>query len=186
MRRRSTNLRSSNLPTNPSTGTPSGIRIRNELRPGDIGRLVELHGLLYAKEYGFDYTFEAYVAQPLAEFVLHNTDRERIWLVDADNTLMGSIAIVRHDDTTAQLRWFLLHPDIRGKGLGSPLVADAVKFCVAQGYNNVSLWTVSALLAAGHLYRRAGFHLAEEKTHQIWGGQWTEQRYELELSQLAR
>jgi GNAT superfamily N-acetyltransferase len=174
------------LRTSPGGVNPSHIQIRHELRPGDIGRLVELHGLLYAGEYGFDYTFEAYVAKPLGEFVLQSTERERLWLVDADNILMGSMAIVRHDDTTAQLRWFLLHPDIRGKGLGAQLIADAVKFCVAQGYTRVFLWTVSALLAAGHLYRRAGFHLSEEKTHQIWGGEWTEQRYDLELSQLAK
>ena len=160
----------------------SEIRIRHEFNPGEVGRLVELHGLLYSQEYGFDHTFEAYVTKPLAEFVLHHTDRERIWLVDYNGMLMGSIAIVRHNETEAQLRWYLLHPSLRGKGLGTRLVEESVIFCREQGYSKVFLWTVSSLLAAARVYRHAGFRLVEEQTHEIWGCLLTEQRYDLELS----
>jgi hypothetical protein len=80
------------------------VLIRHEFKPGDVGRLIELHGLLYSQEYGFDHTFEAYVAKPLADFVLHHTERERIWLVGSDGVLMGSLAIVMHTETEAQLR----------------------------------------------------------------------------------
>jgi len=44
-------------------------KIRYHLKPGDIGYLTYIHGILYAKEYGYDRTFEAYVANGLAEFV---------------------------------------------------------------------------------------------------------------------
>jgi hypothetical protein len=47
---------------------PPDITIRCTLRPGDIGYVTYLHGSLYAAEYGWDHTFEAYVAGPLAEF----------------------------------------------------------------------------------------------------------------------
>ena len=46
------------------------IQIRSNLHPGDIGELVRLHGTLYAQEYGWDYTFEGYVAASFGEFVL--------------------------------------------------------------------------------------------------------------------
>jgi GNAT superfamily N-acetyltransferase len=157
------------------------MRIRHEFKPGDVGRLVELHGLLYSQEYGFDHTFEAYVAKPLAEFVLHHTDHEKIWLVDADETLMGSLAIVEHNETEAQLRWYLLHPTLRGKGLGKRLVEESITFCRECGYRRIFLWTVSSLLAAGRVYQRAGFRVTEEITHEVWGCLLTEQRYELEL-----
>ncbi|MCX6143349.1 MAG: GNAT family N-acetyltransferase [Ignavibacteriales bacterium] len=157
------------------------IRIRHEFKSGDVGRLIELHGLLYSQEYGFDHTFEVYVAKPLADFVLHHTERERIWLVDSDGILMGSLAIVRHNETEAQLRWYLLHPSLRGKGLGTRLVEESIAFCHERGYKRVFLWTVSSLLAAAQVYRKTGFQLVEENTHEIWGCMLTEQRYDLEL-----
>lgn len=61
------------------TANPSlNLRIRTDLKPGDIGYLTYLHGVLYASEYGWDNTFEAYVAGPLAEFAKAHSNRERI------------------------------------------------------------------------------------------------------------
>lgn len=165
----------------PTSGQQSKITFRHEFRPGDAGRLIELHGLLYSQEYGFDHTFEAYVAKPLAEFMLTQTPRERIWLVDSDGVLMGSVAIVNHSETEAQLRWFLLHPALRGRGLGNRLMEEAVAFCRESGYERVFLWTVSSLLAAAQVYRKADFRLTEEQTHELWGCRLTEQRYDLVL-----
>jgi N-acetylglutamate synthase-like GNAT family acetyltransferase len=160
---------------------PSGIEIRNDLRPGDIGYLTYLHGTLYAEEYGLNYVFEAYVAATLADFVKGHTDRERIWIVEKDGHIRGSIAIVKSSEEMAQLRWFLLHPDLRGHGIGKLLIEEAVNFCKQSGYSRVFLLTVSELLAAAALYKSAGFQLTEEETHPIWGVVITEQRYDLEL-----
>jgi N-acetylglutamate synthase-like GNAT family acetyltransferase len=159
----------------------TGIRIRDRLKPGDIGYLTYLHGKLYAEEHGWDHTFEAYVAGPLAEFALRRSDRERIWIVDKDGKVAGSVAIVEASKESAQLRWLLLHPDLRGQGIGRRLIEDAVAFCRDSGYASVFLWTVGALSAAASLYRAAGFRLTEERTHTLWGATLTEQRYELSL-----
>ena len=83
---------------------PAGVTIRCDLRPGDIGYLIYLHGILYAQEYGWDATFDAYVAGPLAEFAESRTDRGRIWIVEKDGTVAGSIAIVEVSQKQAQLR----------------------------------------------------------------------------------
>ena len=93
---------------------PADIRIRNDLQPGDIGYITYLHGTLYAAEYGWDYTFEAYGAAPLGEFAKSHTERERIWIVEKDGKPAGSIAIVAAATEQAQLRWFLVHPSLRG------------------------------------------------------------------------
>ncbi|HTP13916.1 MAG TPA: GNAT family N-acetyltransferase [Bacteroidota bacterium] len=158
---------------------PPNITVRHEFRPGDIGFLTYLHGTLYAKDSGWDHTFEAYVAGPLSEFAKSHSAREKIWLLDRDATLAGSIAIVEASRDAAQLRWLLLHPDLRGKGLGRFLMDQALQFCRAQKYRSVFLWTEASLLAAAGLYASAGFRLTEEKTHEFWGSTVTEQRYEL-------
>lgn len=159
----------------------SPVTIRHDLRPGDIGYLIYLHGILYAQEHNFDCTFEPYVAGPMAEFVKSRTDRERLWIVEKDGQIVGSVAIVKFSEEQAQLRWLLLHPDARGHGIGKTLVEEALQFCRDCGYSSVFLWTVSALGVAARLYQSVGFCLTEEKTHEIWGVTLTEQRYDFEL-----
>src|SRR5882762_464383 len=91
------------------------IRIRTDIRPGDIGYLVYLHGLLYANEYQLDHTFEGYVAAGLGEFArAYDERKDRLWLAEDEDRIVGSIAIVGQPDNSAQLRWFLVHPDARG------------------------------------------------------------------------
>ena len=157
--------------------------IRNEMRPGDLGEIVRLHGVLYAREYGLDNTFEAYVAAPLSEFVLAKDQfGQRIWVVEYAGSVAGCIAIVRSGEGVAQLRWFLLTPETRGKGLGKYLMKEAIDYSRKTGYKRVILWTFSELETALALYRRWGFKKTEEKTHHIWGRDLTEEKYELELS----
>jgi N-acetylglutamate synthase-like GNAT family acetyltransferase len=157
---------------------PANVSLRNQLKPGDVGYITYLHGILYANEYGWDYTFEAYVAAPLAEFARAHNDREQIWIVEQDNQISGSVAIVQASLSEAQLRWMLFTPELRGYGLGRYLVEAALDFSKQQGYSTVFLWTVSLLTVATRLYQSVGFRLTEEKTRQIWGAQLTEQRYE--------
>jgi GNAT superfamily N-acetyltransferase len=161
---------------------PSRFTIRHHLQPGDVGYLIYLHGILYAKEYGFDHTFEAYVAAPLAEFIQSpDQERQRLWIAEMDGNIVGTIAIVGVSEREAQLRWLIVHPDSRGLGLGRALVEKAVDFCKDRGYKSIILWTVSALAVAKRLYESVGFVKTEEKTHELWGTIVIEERYDLYL-----
>ena len=158
-------------------------KLRYHIRPGDLGYLTRLHGITYAKEYGYDQTFEAYVADGLAEFVRSfSPTRDRIWLAETSDRIIGSIAIVGHSKLEAQLRWFFVHPKYRGIGMGRKLLNEALRFCKQRKYRTVFLWTTSELVTAQHLYTGAGFVRTREKTHQIWGSTITEERYDLDLS----
>lgn len=155
------------------------LTLRHDLRPGDLGRMIELHGVLYAQEWGFDCTFEAYVAAGAGEL---RTDGDRLWSAEQDGRLVGTIAILVREDRTAQLRWFLVHPDARRQGLGRRLMDAAVAFSRDSGCRSVYLWTVDPLVAAARLYTAAGFRLTEEKPRErLWGHLLAEQRYDLPL-----
>jgi N-acetylglutamate synthase-like GNAT family acetyltransferase len=158
------------------------VKIRHSLRPGDPGLIIHLHGVLYAQECGYDRTFEAYVAEGIAEFVrLFDPDRDYIWLAEAKGRFVGCVAVVHRSGKVAQLRWLLVHPDNRGQGIGTRLLKDALRFCRARKYRTVFLWTTSELAGAAHLYARFGFRKTERKTHRMWGRKLTEERYDLLL-----
>mgnify|MGYP003861354119 CR=1 FL=1 len=152
--------------------------ITHELKPGDLGQIVMQHGLLYAHEYDYDFTFEAYVAEPLAQFARRNNPREKIWLVKKGGQVVASICICEVSEDTAQLRWFFVSSEARGLGLGKQLVESALNFCNSTGYKEVILWTVKGLEAAKSLYLKHGFTLQQEVEHEVWGAMQVEQRYE--------
>ena len=95
--------------------------------------------------------------------------------------LVGSVAVVAVAPVAAQLRWFLVDPGARGAGLGKWLLREAVAFAEGCGYGTIFLWTVSALEAAAHLYRGAGFRKVEEKPGRMWGVEVVEEKYEMAL-----
>ena len=162
--------------------TAAGVTLRHDPRPGDIGEIVRMHGVLYAEEHGFSLGFEAYVAGTLGATMWPLSARERLWILEKQGALCGTIAIVRGTDSAAQLRWLLLRPELRGSGLGRAMVEEAVAFSRDSGYSSVFLWTVSSLPAATTVYRRAGFVRTETKTHDLWGAERTEERYDLSLA----
>jgi GNAT superfamily N-acetyltransferase len=172
------------LPMNPAQpslpASPATFAVRHDLKPGDLGAIVSFHGTIYAREYGFDPTFEAYVASHLAEFVCARTDRDQLWIAEHEDRILGCIAIVGISDQEAQLRWFLVDPSVRGLGLGKRLLHEAVAFCQHCRYESLFLWTVSALTAAARLYRSVGFVLVEQRPGKQWGVEVVEEKYVLQ------
>jgi len=157
------------------------MRLRSTLRPGDLGTIIRLHGIIYGAEYGWDETFEAMVAGDIARFVLAGVDTGRLWVAERGGEVAGCVGIVGQADGSAQLRWFLVDPAHRGAGIGRMLLDEALAFCRAKGFRSVFLWTVKGLDAAAHLYLSAGFRVTQEEAHVRWGAAVTEQRYDLVL-----
>jgi len=156
--------------------------LRHILKPGDIGYLTYLHGTTYNQEYGYDTAFEAYVASGLAEFADSFTpDRDRIWIAERKDRIIGSIAIVGRPKLNAQLRWFFVHPDYRGHGIGRKLMKEALRFSKQREYKRIFLWTTSELSKARSLYIKAGFRKTLEKRRVNWGKTINEERYDLLL-----
>ena len=157
----------------------SNVHIRHRLKPGDLGTIVHLHGVLYAREHGLDTTFEPYVAKPLADFVLSGSGR--LWIAEQEGRIVGSIALVDAGPGTGQLRWFLVVPEARGMGLGQRLLEQALAYARQRGFARIYLWSFVTLTDALRLYERAGFKTTETKTSAIWGAERTEVRMDLVL-----
>jgi peptidyl-dipeptidase Dcp len=164
--------------------TLSEIRIRNDLRPGDLGYVVHRHGVLYAAEYGYGLAFEAYVAAGLQEFHdRYDPSRDRVWVCEDQGRIVGFLLLMHRDSDAAQLRYFLIEPECRGIGLGKKLMGLYMDFLRACGYRSSYLWTTHELAAAASLYTRHGFRLAEERPSTAFGKALREQRYEVTLCQ---
>lgn len=158
------------------------VSIRTELRPGDIGYVIYMHGALYQREYGYGIQFETYVAKGLCEFYeKYNPERNRIWACEHKDRMMGFVLLMDRG-RAAQLRYFLLEPEYRGIGLGSKLMNLYMDFLQQCGYRESYLWTTHELSAAAHLYKRHGFKLTEEKESTAFGKLLREQRYDLVLA----
>ncbi len=155
------------------------VSIRNDLRPGDLGYVIHMHGRLYGIEYGYGLQFEAYVAKGLLEFwERYDPARDRVWVCESDRRMIGFMLLM-HREGAAQLRYFLIEPGYRGIGLGSRLMGLFMDFLKERGYTKAYLWTTHELLAAAHLYEKAGFVLTEEKDSTAFGKPLKERRYDL-------
>lgn len=160
------------------------VRVRRRLLPGDTEAIVAQHERLYVAEHGLDASFVAGVADGLAAAVARGWPgaREGVWLVERDDTLAGSLGLTDEGGGTAQLRWFLIEPELRGGGRGRRLLAEALGLAAESGYARVVLDTFSHLTAAAALYRAAGFRAASEQPGPRWGlDAMVFQRYELAL-----
>jgi GNAT superfamily N-acetyltransferase len=159
------------------------VTIRRIGEPGDLGWVVMAHGQVYAEEFGWDNSFEALVAQIVADYgAEHDPTRERAWVAEVDGERVGCVFCVAKDEVTAQLRILLVHPSGRGLGLGARLVDECVEFARRAGYERIVLWTNHPLVAARHIYLAFGFVLTDEESHHSFGHDLVGQTYELDLA----
>jgi GNAT superfamily N-acetyltransferase len=138
--------------------------------PGDIGWIIHRQARLYAQEYGWDWTFEALLADIAGRFIRDfQPGRERCWVAERGGAIVGSVFVVRQDDETAKLRLLYVEPSARGLGIGRRLVDAALRFAEAGGYRRMVLWTNDVLVAARHIYEAEGFRLVSQDPHRSFG-----------------
>jgi len=146
------------------------LSIRHDLRCGDLGRIVSLHGETYEPLGGYGLRFEAFVGQTIAEFILQNDAKGRIWMAERSGNLVGCAAIVLRENSVGQLRWIVVNPNERGNGLGKDLVARALAYCRDQGCRSVHLETTDGLPVSEKMYEKLGFRATSDTVEELWDG----------------
>ena len=152
-------------------------------RPGDMGWVVERHGVLYGEEHGWGALFEALVADIVARFLRDfDAKREHCWIAERDGERIGSVFVVKEGRDTAKLRLLLIEPAARGEGLGKRLVQQCIDFARRTGYRKLVLWTHSNLTAARAIYTKLGFRLVKSEAHRQFGVPVVGEFWELKLA----
>jgi GNAT superfamily N-acetyltransferase len=152
--------------------------------PGAIGRIVELHANTYHLDWGFGRFFEAKVAKEMSEFLgRFDEARDGLWIVSLNDRIEGGIVIdgIKAETDGAHLRWFILSPEVRGRGFGHRLMEEAISFCKKKDYRKIYLQTFEGLHVARHLYEKFGFKLVLQAEGTQWGKKVTEQKFELRI-----
>lgn len=164
-----------------SPAPPRTVLLR-DLKPGDMGWVVQQHGELYAREYGLNAEFEGLIASIVADFIKnYQPDWERCWIAELDNERVGSAFVVRKSEIVAQLRLLILTPAARGLGLGARLTDECLAFARTKGYQKMVLWTNEVLTAARSIYAKRGFQLVHSEHHHSYGQDLIGETWELVL-----
>lgn len=163
-------------------GEPAREVVLRPLEGGDIGWVLERHGVLFPREYGWGPGFELLVSGVLTEFAATRDEPGNAgWIAELDGRRAGSIFCVGMDERVAKLRLLLVEPWARGLGLGERLVAQCIDFARSAGYEELVLWTMEVLVHARPIYERAGFELVESERHTLFGPELVGQTWRLDL-----
>ena len=146
---------------------------------GEASYVSYFNMMLYRYQYQLTPCFEIYALDAMS-WMMHNPDGSILYVAVVNNKIVGSIQILKHDEETAQLRWFAVDKDYRGHGIGSKLMNAAKKFCQEHGYTKVYLGTIDFLTDARRLYAKFGFELTETWVNNDWALQSiNEERWDL-------
>jgi AcrR family transcriptional regulator/GNAT superfamily N-acetyltransferase len=150
--------------------------------PGSLGWVCGLQAEYYARAWGFNRAFEAKITREMGAFMAtFDAEKDLFQIIKKGNTVTGSIVLDSTDSVVAHLRWFFVDDSVRGLGLGSLLLSNAITFARSHHFESVYLWTFDGLNEARHLYEKAGFRLIHSEEGENWGKKVIEQKFELLL-----
>jgi DNA-binding MarR family transcriptional regulator/GNAT superfamily N-acetyltransferase len=167
---------------NPAAAPGTPIVALRDPRPGDMGWVIQQHGEIYAREYGFNAEFEAMVADIVARYLRKfQPEWERCWIAELNGQRVGSVFVVRKSQQVAQLRMLILTQEARGLGLGLRLTRECIDFARGKAYKKMQLWTNSCLDAARAIYAQCGFKLIKSEPYEGFGQEAVGETWELSL-----
>jgi ribosomal protein S18 acetylase RimI-like enzyme len=161
------------------------VEIRRELRDGDRDAMVALHQGIYPEVYGVAQSFVDDVAAALDGVIARgwpNRPGDGVWIIERAGEVCGCLALSDEGDGEGRVRFFLLAPELRGRGVGRQMLDELMELAREAGYQRLVLATFDELTTAARLYRSHGFRVVREDRAPRWGREdFNYQHYELEL-----
>ncbi|MEM6488446.1 MAG: GNAT family N-acetyltransferase [Pseudomonadota bacterium] len=142
---------------------------------------------VYPHEHGLGGRFEADQLADLGDFAARYTPgRDEVFSVRDEHGLIASAAVdggspdsaANDEPAHARLRWVLVAPRARGRGLGAQLMAEALAVVDAPPARPAWLTTFDGLQTARRLYERRGFVMSHSWSDERWGRALTIQRFD--------
>ncbi len=153
-----------------------------QLQSGDLGWMISMHGLIYAREFNFNLEFEIGIAQKAARIGTSKDPFDRIWIKEVDGQRAASIAVSRTEDDAAFINFVLVLDEFRGMGIARELMNHVISHVRDAGIRTIRLETYTCLEHARTLYRKLGFGIASiEKNCQRFGLTLEQEYWELQL-----
>lgn len=141
-----------------------------------------MHGLIYAREFGFNTDFEAGIARKAARIYESSDPFDCIWIMEVAGRRAASIAVSKMDDGGAFINFVLVLDEFRGKGIAWELMQHLIAHVRAAGIKKIRLETYTCLEHARVMYEKLGFSIAScEKNCQRFGLTLEQEYWELEL-----
>ena len=127
---------------------------------GDLGPICGLLALLFEQEADFEPDHERQMRG--VESILAGPERGAFLVVTEAGRVVGTVGLQFLESTVlggrvAALEDFIVHPDFRGRGLGSLLLRGALAYARDHGCLRITVLTDHDNLRAQALYRRFGF-----------------------------
>lgn len=93
-------------------------------------------------------------------FETYDKPRAAYFVVEINSKIVGGAGVSQLDhseENTCELQKMYFLPEARGKGIGGQMIQKCLEKAAEFGYGKCYLETLPEMLAAQHLYKKAGF-----------------------------
>ena len=98
---------------------------------------------IYVDEFGYEVARNELENQDNSIFIKNGNF---FWVAFNENSeIIGTIAVLKHENNNMELKKFYVRKDYRGKGVSNELFDKAIDYCKANDSNRLFLWTNSGL-----------------------------------------
>ena len=98
----------------------------------------------------------------MTNFALRKEQREKIWILEQEGKIRGSILAVWSSDEHAYIKCFFLHQDQHGKDFVRKLMKSAIDFVKSQGGKIVTISPEQAVIGESNIFDKFGFKKLEK------------------------